>query len=237
VIERLAVSWEDASFAVVAALAWLSASFVCCPQVNVKPRPWQPLHRAAARHRRALLAASRLALQRVLQRRHGRSGRSRQPLHSPRHRHRRPVGRRGWLTLSLRRLGPLVRSPRVRPLRHDPELGRGRGGKRRRGGSKPSIGIGRSPTSRATSPPTSCMTGRSSSCRLSPTAPSNGSPTGSWTTTRPAPTSRRSSATLLQCPVFPIAQSATKVTTHTSRSIDSPPLAWPIRPFAEDAHE
>ena len=35
-IERLAVSWEDASFAVVAALAWLSASFVSCPQVSVK---------------------------------------------------------------------------------------------------------------------------------------------------------------------------------------------------------
>src|SRR5208337_2827687 len=36
VIERLAVSWEGASFAVVAALAWLSASFVSCPQVSVK---------------------------------------------------------------------------------------------------------------------------------------------------------------------------------------------------------
>jgi len=36
VIERLAVSWEDASFAVVAALAWLSASFMSCPQVSVK---------------------------------------------------------------------------------------------------------------------------------------------------------------------------------------------------------
>ena len=35
-IERLAVSWEDASFAVVAALAWLSASFVSCPQVSVE---------------------------------------------------------------------------------------------------------------------------------------------------------------------------------------------------------
>jgi hypothetical protein len=35
VIERLAVSWEDALFAVVAALAWLSASFVCCPHVSV----------------------------------------------------------------------------------------------------------------------------------------------------------------------------------------------------------
>ena len=35
-IERLAVSWEDASFAVAAALAWLSAWLVSCPQVNVK---------------------------------------------------------------------------------------------------------------------------------------------------------------------------------------------------------
>jgi len=35
-IERLAVSWEDASFAVVAALMWLSASFVSCPQVSLK---------------------------------------------------------------------------------------------------------------------------------------------------------------------------------------------------------
>ncbi len=35
-IVRLAVSWADASFAVVAALAWLSASFVSCPQVGVK---------------------------------------------------------------------------------------------------------------------------------------------------------------------------------------------------------
>jgi hypothetical protein len=35
----------------------------------------------------------------------------------------------------------------------------------------------------------------------------------------------------------PIARTATQVKTRTSRSIDSPPLAWPIRPFAEDAHE
>jgi hypothetical protein len=36
VIERLAVPWKDASFAVVAALAWLSASFVSCPQLSGK---------------------------------------------------------------------------------------------------------------------------------------------------------------------------------------------------------
>jgi hypothetical protein len=35
VIERLAVAWEDGSFAVVAALAWLSAALVSCPQVSV----------------------------------------------------------------------------------------------------------------------------------------------------------------------------------------------------------
>jgi hypothetical protein len=36
VIERLAVSREGASFAVVAALAWLCASLVSCPQVSAK---------------------------------------------------------------------------------------------------------------------------------------------------------------------------------------------------------
>ena len=36
VIERLAQSWEDASFAVVAAIAWLSASLVSCPHIDVK---------------------------------------------------------------------------------------------------------------------------------------------------------------------------------------------------------
>ena len=35
-IERLAVSWEIGAFAVVAALAWVSASFVSCPQVSAK---------------------------------------------------------------------------------------------------------------------------------------------------------------------------------------------------------
>ncbi len=35
-IERLAVSWKGASFAVVAALAWLSAPLVSCPRVVVK---------------------------------------------------------------------------------------------------------------------------------------------------------------------------------------------------------
>ena len=44
---------------------------------------------------------------------------------------------------------------------------------------------GHSRTSRASSPPTSCMTGRSASSRSSITAPSSGSPTRSSTTTRP----------------------------------------------------
>ena len=33
-IERLVATWEDAWFAVVATIACLSASFVCCPQVS-----------------------------------------------------------------------------------------------------------------------------------------------------------------------------------------------------------
>jgi hypothetical protein len=36
-IERLAISWHNASIAVVAALAWLSASLVSCPQVSLTP--------------------------------------------------------------------------------------------------------------------------------------------------------------------------------------------------------
>ena len=35
-IERLAVSWKGGAFAVVAALAWLSAWLASCPQVSVK---------------------------------------------------------------------------------------------------------------------------------------------------------------------------------------------------------
>ena len=35
-IKRLPASWKDASFAVAAALAWLSASFLSCPQVSVQ---------------------------------------------------------------------------------------------------------------------------------------------------------------------------------------------------------
>ena len=34
-IKGLAASWEDALFAVAAALAWLCASFASCPQVSV----------------------------------------------------------------------------------------------------------------------------------------------------------------------------------------------------------
>ena len=52
-----------------------------------------------------------------------------QSLHPTRRRHRRPTGHRGRFTVSHRQLEPLARSPRVRPLRHDPELGRGRGEK------------------------------------------------------------------------------------------------------------
>jgi hypothetical protein len=38
VIERLGVSWEDASFAVIATLVWLSALLVSCPPVSARFR-------------------------------------------------------------------------------------------------------------------------------------------------------------------------------------------------------
>ena len=68
------------------------------------------------------------------------------------------------------------------------------GGKRHSGESPPITSTGHSPTSRAISPLTSCMTARSVSCRSLITAPSNGCPTASWTATRPKSTSRHSSA-------------------------------------------
>ena len=163
------------------------------PGPSHPPRPGQSPHRTALRPRRDLLPALLHPLPQVLQRRHDRPGRPRQPLHPTRHRRRRPPGHRGRLAVSHRQLDPLARSPRVRPLRHDPELGRGRG-KRRRDGSTPTTSTGHCRTSRATSPPTSCMTARSASSRSSTTAPSSGSPTRSSTTTRPQATSRRSSA-------------------------------------------
>jgi len=109
-------------------------------------------------------------------------------------RHGRPLGHRGRLTVSHRQLEPLARSPRVRPLRHDPELGRGRGGKRRRDRARPSTSTGHSATSRAPSRPTSCMTARSASSRSSTTARTSGSPTTSFPTPRKPKTSRPFSA-------------------------------------------
>ena len=121
-IKRLAMSWKDASFAVAAALAWLSASFLSCPQVSV-----QFMSKAGVE-----------------------------------------------ITAAIPSLGSIMVSI--------VNGGRDLSAKNAKAGK---LGI---------------------------------SATG----------------TAVICP---IAQSATKVTTRTSRSIDSSPLAWPVRPFAEDAHE
>ena len=67
------------------------------------------------------------------------------------------------------------------------------GGEKAERQSPPITSTGHSPTSRAISPPTSCMTARSVSCRSSITAPSSGCSTMSWTATRPKSTSRHSS--------------------------------------------
>ena len=99
------------------------------------PRPGQPPHRAAPRHRRALLPALLHPLPQVLQRRHDRPGRPRQPLHPPRRRHRRPPGRRGRLALSRRRAGPSGATTACSSPTPRSRTGSRPGGKRRRDGS------------------------------------------------------------------------------------------------------
>jgi hypothetical protein len=123
-------------------------------------------------------------LPQVLQRRLQRPGRPRKSLHEAGRRVGRPLGRRGRPAVSGGQLEPRARSPRLRPLGHHPELGRGRGGKRRPAASTPSTSTGRWPTSRATSRPMSCTTARSASCRSSIIAPSSGSPTRCSAATR-----------------------------------------------------
>ena len=120
-------------------------------------------------------------LPQVLQRRYDRPRRARQPLHPPGHRHGGPAGRRGRLALPRRRVGPCGATTACSSPSPRSRTGSRTGGKRRRGRSGPSTSTGHSPTSRASSPPTSCMTARSASSRSSTTAPSSGSPTRSWT--------------------------------------------------------
>ena len=59
------------------------------------------------------------------------------PLHPPCPATGRPSRRRRWLALPRRQLAPVARSPRLRPLRHHPELGRGRWGKKPRTRRRP----------------------------------------------------------------------------------------------------
>src|SRR5256885_446604 len=87
------------------------------------------------------------------------------PLHSSRHFLGRAVGGGGWVALSTSQLAFMARSSRFCSLRHHPKLGGGRGKKRQLVTSKARIWIGHWLTFPATSRPTSCMTGRSVSCR------------------------------------------------------------------------
>src|SRR5205823_3244216 len=130
----------------------------------------------------------------LLYRRPVRPGRAQGPLHPSGRGFGRPVGGGRRLTLSGRQLASLARSPRLRPLRHHPELGGGQGGKRRPIASGPITSIGPSTASPGTSPLTSCTTDPSASCPSSITAPSSGCATRSSTTTRLSGTSGGSSA-------------------------------------------
>src|ERR1019366_6017737 len=87
-----------------------------------------------------------------------RPGHARESLHPPGHHGGRPFGRGGRVALPHRFLAPLARPPRLCPLRHDPELGRGGGKKKQTGGLRPPSWIGAWATSPATWSSTRCMT-------------------------------------------------------------------------------
>ena len=158
------------------------------------PRPGQPLHRAAARHRRALLTALLLACRKYF-------NADMADLADPgSHYTRRVIDIAVRLVvedgLPYRTAGwTLWRDHRVfvpyATIQNWVEAG-GKKGARRIDTEHLDWALSDFSGYIAAD---GCMTGRSVSCRSSTTAPSNGSPTGSWTTTRPTPTSRRSSAT------------------------------------------
>ncbi len=91
---------------------------------------------------------------------------------------------RGRPALPSRQLAPLARPPRLRPLRHHPELGRG--GWEKKGGraSRPPTSTRRWLTSPATWPSTRSTTAPSASSRSWTTAGTTAWPSASWTTTR-----------------------------------------------------
>src|SRR5204863_4260378 len=88
-------------------------------------RPRLPAPGPPPRPARRLLQAPLRGVRGVLQLPPGRPRPARRPLHPPGHLLGRPVGGRGRLAVPSRVLAPLARSPRLRPFRYRPELGRG----------------------------------------------------------------------------------------------------------------
>src|SRR5439155_23854195 len=111
--------------------------------------------RAAPRDPPHLLPAPLHPVPPLLYRRHVRLGRAQGPLHPSGRGRGRPVGGGGRLTLSDRQLASLARPPRLRPLRHHPELGGGPGEKSRPIASRPITSIGPSTASPGTGARTS----------------------------------------------------------------------------------
>lgn len=124
-------------------------------------RPGGRPGRSAAGHSPDLLQASMLVLSAVLRCRDGRSGLAPLPLHAPCSAAGGAPGDRGRPALSDGQLASLARPPRLRALRHDPELGRGGGKKKAKPASKPNISTRPWPGSAAIWRPTKSTTGRS----------------------------------------------------------------------------
>lgn len=144
----------------------------CCPKCGKSAGRLRTCHRTLhelgearsrtpARSASDLFPASLQILRPLLQRRHAGSGRVRRALHPPRRRGRRAVCRRGRHALPDRLLAFMAGPTRLRPLGHDPELGRGGGEKKASGRSSGSTSTKRWQSSPGTSPSMNCTMARS----------------------------------------------------------------------------
>src|SRR5262249_52897423 len=141
-----------------------------CPRHAHLARPGRLARRTPRRPGRLLLEAPLPRLRLLLPRRHLRPGLAPVPLHPPRPAPGRPTGRRGRPALPGGGVAPVARPPGVRPLRHHPELGRGRRGEKIWRASAPPTSTRLWLTSPATWPSTNSTTAPAVCCPSSITA-------------------------------------------------------------------
>src|SRR5207253_4327397 len=135
-----------------------SGQRTCGGQRTDPARSGRSSPRPAGQSSRDLLQASLQSLPTLFQRRHDGPGAAELSLHASCSATGGAGGGGGRPALSLGQLAFMARSPCVCAVCHDPELGRGRGEKRRPLASRQSTSTPPWPTSPATSPPMSSTT-------------------------------------------------------------------------------